>query len=127
MIDFVAALTRTARAREPRFRVVVQNAEELLAESGYLALIDAVAKEDLLYGIEGDGMRNGADDVAHSIRHLQIARRAGKPVFVVEYLDAATARSAGDELIGHGFIPYFAERLLDRPPRGVRSRSAGRS
>jgi cysteinyl-tRNA synthetase len=117
MIAFVTAIAQAARAKRPRFKIVVQNAEELLAEPEYLAALDAIAKEDLLFGIQGDGVRNRPDDIGHSIGYLEIARRQDKPVFVVEYLEPAAAAAARDELRRHGFIPYFAERLLDRAPR----------
>ena len=37
------------------------------------------------------------------------------PVFAVEYLtDAVVVEAARERLLGFGFVPYFAPRLLDR-------------
>ena len=41
-----------AKQRNAGFQIVVQNAEELLEEAAYLRVIDAVAKEDLLHGVD---------------------------------------------------------------------------
>src|SRR5262245_15278930 len=50
MIALVKALAERARALRPGFLVVPQNAEELLAEADYRAVIDGIGKEDLLFG-----------------------------------------------------------------------------
>lgn len=116
MIAFVEEIAKTARSRRPDFKIVVQNAEELLAAPDYLSTIDGIAKEDLLFGVQGEGIRNQPEDIRHSGAHLQLARRENKPVFVVEYVDAGAVSAAREELRQYGFIPYFAERLLDRAP-----------
>ncbi len=109
MITFVANLAREARAKRPRFKIVVQSAEELLTDPSYLGVIDGIAKEDLLFGIEGDGVRNQAADIGHSVKHLQIARHHDKPVFVVEYLDPTAIEAARNEIMRESFIPYFSQ------------------
>ncbi len=55
MVDFVTALAIYARERKPGFLIVPQNAEDLLAIEDYLAIIDAQAKEDLLFGQQETG------------------------------------------------------------------------
>jgi cysteinyl-tRNA synthetase, unknown class len=109
MIAFVASLAREARAKRPRFKIIVQGAEELLTEPVYLGVIDGVAKEDLLFGIEGVGVRNRTADIGHSVRHLHIARQHDKPVFIVEYLEPTAIENARNEIMREGFIPYFAQ------------------
>jgi cysteinyl-tRNA synthetase, unknown class len=113
MATFIARLADHARKRKPEFLIVMQNAEELLEESGVLDTIDGVAKEDLLYGVRRAQEPNKPDDVAWSVRLLQMARNAGRKVLVVEYLKdpekmIAAARSIREE----GFVPYFAPRRL---------------
>ncbi len=121
MIALVEEIAKAARARRSGFRIVTQNAEELLASRYYRSTIDAVAKEDLLFGVAGEGIRNRPEDIRHSVAHLQLARQDGKSVFVVEYIDPVAGAAVRDELRQFGFIPYFAERLLDRTP-GVLAR-----
>jgi cysteinyl-tRNA synthetase len=115
MIDLVADLAKVARNRQPGFLIVGQNAEELLRKPKYLATIDGVAKEDLLYGSPVEGTANDAGRIKGSSDHLMVARTANLPVFVVEYLDDAAAIASADfALKERGFIGYFGPRKLDR-------------
>ncbi|MGD9783583.1 MAG: endo alpha-1,4 polygalactosaminidase [Hyphomicrobiaceae bacterium] len=118
MVAFVERLAAAARAQVPGFLVVPQNAEELLVKPHYVALIDAIAKEDLLYGSPVQGKRNSEGLITNSMGWLGHARLADKPVMVVEYLDdAAEIARATRELRASGMIPTFAPRLLDRLSR----------
>ena len=114
MIAFVASLAAHARTLRPGFLVVPQNAEELLDDAGYRATIDAIAKEDLLFG-DGRAKRpNKPDRIADSLGHLDFLSRDRKPVFVVEYIDKPEDVAAARERIEKlGFIPHFADRKLD--------------
>jgi len=114
MVMLVGSVAREARLKHKQFRIVAQNAEELLSDDEYLQAIDGVAKEDLLFGIHGDGVRNDQSDILHSIHYLNIAQRSHKPVFVVEYIEGPAIEPARRELAELGFVPLFAERLLDR-------------
>jgi cysteinyl-tRNA synthetase, unknown class len=116
MVQFVSALASRARSVQPDFIVIAQNAELLLSEAPYRAVVDAIAKEDLLYGMKGTGVRNAASFVAWSTGQLRLLQQAPtpKPVFVVEYLRSATAiGDARRELDGLGFRHTFATRALD--------------
>jgi cysteinyl-tRNA synthetase len=115
MVRFVTALARHARRLKPGFLIVPQNGEELLGDSAYVAAIDGIAKEDLLYGQSGDGQRNSEAIVTSSIDTLMEARTRGLPVLVVEYvLDKASVKNLRTEIEGYGFVPYFGVRSLDR-------------
>lgn len=119
MVDLVVRLAAAARAARPGALVVPQNGEELLTRPAYVAAIDAIAKEDLLYGSPTEGEPNSAAQVANSLGWLSHATVAGRPVLVVEYLDQPPLiAAAGAELARRGFIPYFGPRALDRlmPP-----------
>jgi cysteinyl-tRNA synthetase, unknown class len=117
MIAFVAAISTHAKARKPGFLVVPQNAEELLNLAAYRKHIDAVAKEDLLFGVGGPEAENQARDAARSIQLLNKARADKLPVFVVEYLaDPEKRKRAQQRMTEQGFILHFASRALDRPP-----------
>ena len=116
--DMVALITRLAayaRERRPGFLVTLQNAEELLEHTVLRETIDAVAKEDLLYGAEKAEMPNGETEVGHSLKYLDKARRDGRPVLVVEYLtDKAKIRAARERLATFGYIAYIGPRALNR-------------
>jgi cysteinyl-tRNA synthetase len=131
MEAFVKEIAAHARSRRPDFLIVPQNAEELLDDASYRAVIDGIAKEDLLYG-DGQSKRpNSPKRIEAGVRHLEQMSDDDKPVFVVEYLDRpediANARKRLEAL---GFIPHFARRGLDvmrigdlppapRPPRSA--------
>lgn len=118
MVRFVGAIADYARTRKPGFLVVPQNAEDLLLDASYLAKIDAITKEDLFFGIAGDGKPNLPDDVAAAEAALGRASTAGLPIFVVEYGDDPVMRQTvrkQAEVIG--FRPLFASRDLNQPPQ----------
>jgi cysteinyl-tRNA synthetase, unknown class len=114
MIAFVKALAAHARLLKPGFLIVPQNGEELLEEAGYRAAIDAIAKEDLLFGAGRSKHPNSQQQTDEGVGYLKLMTRDRKPVFVVEYLDnpqdIAGARARID---GYGFLPHFADRKLD--------------
>jgi cysteinyl-tRNA synthetase len=119
MVTFVRRLAEHARKRSPDFLMVMQNAEELLDEPALMSAIDGVAKEDLLYGIDHTEAANKLEDVTASLKYLQLARRAGRKVLVVEYLsDPMKMTAAAKRILDQGFVPYFAPRLLNclNPP-----------
>jgi cysteinyl-tRNA synthetase len=128
MEAFVKAIAAHARSRRPEFLIVPQNAEELLDDADYRAIIDGIAKEDLLYGDGGSKRANSPKRIEAGVKHLDQMLDDGKPVFVVEYLDKPEEIAAARKRIeGFGFIPHFANRGLavmrvgdlppPRPPR----------
>ncbi|MGE0701909.1 MAG: endo alpha-1,4 polygalactosaminidase [Hyphomicrobiaceae bacterium] len=115
MIRLVVEIARVARRAKPDFLVVPQNGEQLLADPTYLAVIDAIAKEDFLFGEEEDGRRNSPSTVSRSMRWLAPALNRGVPVLIVEYVrDQAVAEALKVDIERRGFVPYFAVRALDR-------------
>ena len=115
MESFIVGLAAAARIGDPYFLVVMQNAEELVASKPVLGSIDAIAKEDLFYGIDHNASPNAADEVDWSLAQLRLARKARKKVLVVEYLSeadkAATARRRAEV---EGFVVHFTSRDLGR-------------
>ena len=117
MTTFVGAISAYAKRRRPGFLVVAQNGEELLASADYRRSLDAIAKEDLIYGVDGNGKRNDADSIKSSIAELNRMKTEGRPVFVVEYLSEAEKRAdVMRQLARTGFIVHFAERDLRQTP-----------
>lgn len=115
MADFIARIAAHARKANPEFLVVLQNAEELLTRAKVRSSIDAIAKEDLIYGATGEEEPNPPDMIEHSLRLLRRARGAGLPVLVLEYLaDPAKVADARRKIAAERFLPHFAERSLNR-------------
>ena len=114
MIAFVKALAARARALKPEFLIVPQNAEALLADPSYRAVIDGLGKEDLLFGEDVSQQPNDPKSIASNVVRLKLLMADRKPVFVVEYLDAPQEiERARKRLERYGFIPYFTDRALD--------------
>jgi cysteinyl-tRNA synthetase len=117
MVELVDDLVRYARKGKGDFLVIGQNSEELLRNSSYIKSIDAVSKESLLYGLAAPGQANMPSDVDWSLRRLKQAKGQGLPILAIEYLDdTATISAARMELDKLGFVPFFANRELDRLP-----------
>lgn len=114
MIDLVVEIAAYARQKKPGFLVVLQNAEELLANKRLRRALDGVAKEDLLYGVGKEGEANSAGYVQSSLQYLRQAQTDGLPVLVVEYLGNLTDISAARARIeSEGFVAYFGPRTLN--------------
>ena len=113
MMGFVTRLADHARRANPKFIVLMQNAEELAKSKPLLARLDAIAKEDLLFGHDNSDAENSEQMVQDSIGYLRRAKRAGLKVFVLEYAGkpekVAAARGVAER---EGFVIHFTERLL---------------
>jgi cysteinyl-tRNA synthetase, unknown class len=113
MIAFVIAIAAYARARRPDFMIIPQNGEALLENAAYRAVISAQGKEDVFYGMDGDGRPNKKAAVTDCLECLAPARADGIPVLVVEYLDDSKKISdARKRLAELGCAVYFGPRDL---------------
>lgn len=113
MADFVVKLIAYIRTKQPNAGIMMQNAEELLDRPAYMSAIDAIAKEDLIWGITHREEINKKDDIDYSTTELKKAQAAGKKIFVVEYLqnpkNIADAKRRMSDL---GFVLYYGPRGL---------------
>lgn len=114
MADFVVRIAEYARERRPGFIVVGQNGEELLDDPDYASAIDAVAKEDLFFGLAGDGLINSKAELRASLRPLQRFQATGKPILLVEYLDdPQSIELARQQAAALGAPIFIGDRELD--------------
>ena len=114
MVAFVAAISAHAKARDPDFLVVMQNAETLLERPALRRVIDAAAREELLFGEDGPGRRNADADVTLARRRLDLLAAEGKPVLMVEYLDAPAKIAAASALArAAGYVLFVAPQNRD--------------
>lgn len=120
MAEFVRTLSAYAKQRRPGFLVVPQNGEELLRSADYRRAIDAIAKEDLLFGIKGDAQPNNTEEIESGIRELNRLKSDRRPVFVVEYLTDPAKRAETQRRLGPlGFVVQFANRDLRHVPEAA--------
>jgi cysteinyl-tRNA synthetase len=119
MADFVGRIAQTGRQQHPGFLVVGQNGEELLDNAFYASTIDAVAKEDLFFGLAADGVLNSKSELRASLRPLQGFQASGKPLLLIEYLETPQAiEQAREQAVALGAPLFIGDRELD----DVRSR-----
>ncbi len=117
MVAFIGHLSAYAKAKNPNFLIIMQNAEDLLERSDLRAHLDGVAKEELIYGIDSPEKLNSKDDLDHSREMLDLMKAEGKLVLVVEYLDNDTKiRHAVETARTLGFTLHISpkNRKLDR-------------
>jgi cysteinyl-tRNA synthetase, unknown class len=113
MVTFVARLAAHARKADPLFTVILQNAEELLANEQMVNTIDAVAKESLFYGGDMGQGRNSPGQTSESLGFLRRAKQAGRAVFVVDYVNDRTRNAdAVKRIAAEQFVPYIGPRNL---------------
>lgn len=87
MVRFVTRLSQYAKAKQPGFLVIMQNAESLLEKAELRRVLDGSAKEELVFGVDGPEKRNSEEDFKWSREQFDLMRRDGKFVLVVEYLN----------------------------------------
>lgn len=113
MAGFIARIAAEARATNPGKLVILQNAEELIAEKLVRDSIDAIAKEDLYFGLDHTEAANATDAVAFAERDLRRAQNAGKRIFVIEYVRQPQLQQRVIERCrARGYLPYFGPRDL---------------
>lgn len=94
--------------------VILQNAEELLKHKRMVDAIDAVAKEGLFHTWNKGARMNDSNTIKWSVDNLNIAKNAGRPVFVVDYAKSRAAAETSVKRINElGYIPYVGPRELN--------------
>lgn len=125
MLRFVTRICDHARRTDPKFLVILQNAEELLRHQNLMVRLDGIAKEDLSYGADNTAKANPPGMVADSLSYLRKARRSGMSVLTLEYVkdkeSASIVRKLADQ---EGFRLFLAERLLDSLDTGTQAPEA---
>lgn len=125
MLRFVTRICDHARRTDPKFLVILQNAEELLRHQNLMIRLDGIAKEDLSYGADNTAKANPPGMVADSLTYLRKARRSGMSVLTLEYVKDKEAASIVRKLADQeGFRLFLAERLLDSLDTGTETPAA---
>ena len=127
MRQLVQAVSQYGRSLHPGFVVVPQNAQELLTEDGaasgapvrdYLAAIDGLGREELFYGYAGDDRATALAVRGEMIPLLDLARRQGLSVLVVDYCSTpGRMADAAAQCAAKGYLSFAASRReLDAVP-----------
>lgn len=123
MISFIKEITDYCRNSTGNdFYVIPQNGERLIEyDNTILDVISGWAVEDLFY----DGLNPiPSSTTRERVHYLDIIRNAGKPVFVVDYVDDESGYTGSNKeriddfrakTLAKGYIPYVArsDRELD--------------
>ena len=128
MRAFVQAISGSARLRNANFIVIPQNGTEIVTLDGlptgppatdYLAAINGVGREDLLYGYNADDIATPVDQTTRIQGLLDVAEDAGVKALVTDYcwttskVDDSYARNAAKT-----YLSFAADHrnLDDIPP-----------
>jgi cysteinyl-tRNA synthetase len=114
MVEFVNRIATRAKSQRADFLVISQNGDQLISDPKFRRAIDGFAREDLFYGEDSEGARNGAASIRESVKRLKTLTAEGKPVFVVEYpRNEEQAKTARREIAEQGFIGLTTRRSLN--------------
>lgn len=110
MIAWVATIAQRARAKQPGFLVIPQNASQLLAHADYRALISAIGVEDLF--VAGKKLRSEQQS-RYVLSFLAKLKSSGKPVLVIDYPQSDAVQAAAFEAAKKlGFTLLLTDREL---------------
>jgi len=111
MIKFVKAISSRTKDIYPQFLIIPQNAEELVAEKGYLDSIDGLGRENLWFE---KNVRIRNEIMPAVLENLGYAKNRGKFIFAISYADD---KNLADEFLRlcsiYGFIPYIGPLELN--------------
>ena len=123
MVRFLEEIRKYAQARNPHFLIIQANASDLILESPEAArFVDGVVQEGIWYtgSVEsswdearGHDVAVNADDTEEMLANLKLYRKAGKPVFALEYA-VKNAGIAAKKARANGLVPYCARTALDQ-------------
>lgn len=125
MVTFIREMKTYAKARNPNFLIMQQNAPSLAQEGRdrkLFHLIDAIAQEDIWYdGIADTPWHDAAgydllveEEITQTLlEELSVFQKAKVPIFNVEYA-LNFANEAYQKSLERGFIPYVTRKSLEQ-------------
>ena len=113
MVEWVCTISKRAKSKNPAFKIIPQNAAELIREPGYAACVDASGNEETWFA-DTDAATSSAERQARLGLYAEW-KRLGKPVFTVDYANSsANIQSVYASAKAAGVIPYVTVVELDR-------------
>ncbi len=127
MRDFVEGISASSKSTNPAFVVIPQNGNELFTSDGnddgpvvadYLAAIDGIGREDLLYGYDTDNGPTPVSERDWMIAFLDIAENNGVEALVTDYCwSQSFVNDSYTQNGSKGYISFAADhRELDNVP-----------
>ena len=133
MRKFVMLISKRAKKIKPEFAVVPQNALDLVTLNGetggnparsYLSAIDATGCEELFYGLSGDGRKTAKSETDYFQGYLQIMKKHGKAVLVIDYVINKKQADESFRLNNkHGYISFQTNRALTIIPPWIHNKN----
>ncbi|MBO9729655.1 MAG: endo alpha-1,4 polygalactosaminidase [Chitinophaga sp.] len=126
MRNFVIGISQYAKSKNPQFAIIPQNGHDLVTTNGesngplstaYVQAIDAVGREDLLYGYTDDNVPTPSADKNQMIAFLNLIKTT-KKVLVTDYCSSKTYMdNSYTTNNGNGYVSFAADhRGLDNIP-----------
>jgi cysteinyl-tRNA synthetase len=117
MVAFVRAISEHAKAVDPDFLIIPQNAPELGRIPAYLEAVDGVAQEGPYYGYDEPDQATPAEVTAELEEHLDRFTAAGKLVLVVDYASSPeNVTDAYGRAAAKGYAATVTDVALAGPP-----------
>jgi len=123
LVAFVQDLANHARAQDPDFILIAQNAAEMGSRDDYREVFDGIAQEAVWFDGGGDpdaeeqvgDVPTDSELTEEYLAALSVWQDAGVPVWVCEYAtESDNVETAYDLGAEHGFLTYVTTRPLDR-------------
>lgn len=114
MVKFVKAIAWYARVTKGKkhFLVFPQNGEALAKYPDYLKAVNGIGREDTWYN---DNTPQPAADTASVLADLDLFKKAGKVVLVIDYVThQKLIDSFYTRAVAKGYVPYASVRELNR-------------
>ena len=133
MRKFVELISSRAKKIKPEFAVVPQNALDLITIDGspggkkvnpYLTAIDGMGCEELFYGLAGDGNRTAKSETDYFLSYLNIIKKQGKAVLVIDYVKNKNQADESFRLNSkYGYISFQTNRALTIIPPWIHNKN----
>ena len=117
MIDLVLEVSRETRRGQADFGIVLNGGDGLLDDRQLLESITGVAKEEIFFGLGGDGKVTPAPFTQECQKRLRPLVESRKLVLSIDYTkDPAQKRTAYERAEKSGYLEFIGARGLDSIP-----------
>lgn len=117
MVELVTELAAHTRQQRADFGIFLNGGEGLLHNPQLLRTITGVVKEEIFFGLNGDGLPTPAAFTRDCQSRLKPALEAGKLVLSIDYTnDPKQKRQAHESAQKAGYLEFIGARQLDQIP-----------